>query len=334
MLDVVSRSDSSVAARAMITAQDGSIHLLRNNEHSWTREESLAHVSPLQTVFMDLSIPDPEVQLNVSAASIISAYITRVQTHIKQLRNLPSGLYAFARHFATGRYEEIEVSSTNRDAFGLRKFIIVATDTGKLLALDSANGGNIVWRKLFDVGSQVYRMWVVRESNAVRGQPPLVGVILVKQGSYYFFQINGLDGTIVSHEEFLNGDGIVKAFSAPGGFKDNDGRTLIIYISEKGVSGTLPTSSDTTVFSRLDDKLYYSIQESDAVQGYAFHSVRQFLEYTNHSLQILYLLGVLKSLPIVDFSRYHHAHQTKKSLRSDEFSEIALSCTSISTLIF
>lgn len=258
----------------MITAQDGSIHLLRNQEHSWTREESLSHTIPSHTVFLDLPVPEPEGQLDVSMRSLLTAYLNRVQAHIKQLRDLPSGLRTFARHFATGKYEEIESEGTTRDAFGLRKFIIVATDTGKILALDSANHGNIVWQRLFDVGTQIYGMWIIRESNAMRGQPPLIGVVIVKQGMYYFLQVNGLDGTVVDQKEFLSGEGIMKAFLTPAGFKDNEGRRFVIYISETGVTGALPVSTDTSALSRLDDKLYYSVQESDAVQGYVFHSVR------------------------------------------------------------
>src|SRR5277367_2514890 len=167
VLDVVSRGEA-VAARAMITASDGSIHLLRNNEHSWSREESLAHTIPSQVLFVDLPVMEPAIPHNVASTNLLSAYITRLTTHIAQLRDFPSGLMTFARHFATGKYEEIEPGSNHRDAFGLRKFVVVATETGKVLALDSASGGNIVWGRLFSE-TKVRGMWIVRESGARRG---------------------------------------------------------------------------------------------------------------------------------------------------------------------
>jgi hypothetical protein len=248
----------------MITAQDGSIHLLRNTEHTWTREESLANVQ--HTLFLDLPIPEPKVHLKVSTGNLVSIYIDRLMTHIKQLRNLPYGLVTFARHFASGRYEEIELGSTNRDAFGLRKFIIVATGNGKLVALDSANGGNIVWSR-FVPGAQVYGMWTLRESSAVRGQPPLIGVLLSIDGLYVFAQINGLDGTTVEKEGVEIVD-FVKAFLAPG-VMDSQGRRGVVVVTKKGDIKILPENKDLyNAAMKLGENFYYSVQEKDAVQGY------------------------------------------------------------------
>jgi len=260
----------------VITAEDGSIHLLRNDVHTWSREESLAHILPSQTVFLDLPVPEPKSHLKVSSGSLISAYIERVTTHIKQLRNLPSGLFAFARHFATGSYEEIEIESTNRDAFGLRKFIIVATKTGKILALDSANRGNIVWSRLFDVGTKIHGMWILRESSAVRGKPPIIGMIVEKTGIYNFLQIDGLNGKVVEYEEFHHGemDGFIKAFLTPAGIVDSEGRRNVVVITANGVGRGLPSSADTrSLLSQMGNKSYYSVEESNAIQGYVFDSV-------------------------------------------------------------
>jgi hypothetical protein len=278
-LDVVSRGDSSIAARTMITADDGSIHLLQKNEHIWTREESLAHILPSDTVFLDLPVPEPKSHLNVSTQNLVSAYIDRVTTHIKQLRNLPSGLVTFARHFATGRYEEIEIGSTNRDAFGLRKFIVVATKTGKVLALDSANKGNIVWSRLFDIGAKFHGMWILRESSAVRGKPPIIGMIVENKGIYNFLQIDGLNGKVVEHEEFHYGelDGIVKTFLTPAGIVDSEGRRNVVITTKGGVRGLPFSPSTSSLLAQMADKLYYSVEESNAVQGYVFDSVSQIV---------------------------------------------------------
>ena len=281
-MDVVSRGDSSIAARTMIIAEDGSIHLLRNNEHTWTREESLAHILPSQTVFLDLPVPEPKSHLDVSTRNLVSAYVKRVITHIQQLRNLPSALVTFARHFATGRYEEIEIGGTNRDAFGLRKFIVVATKKGKVLALDSANRGNIVWSRLFDVEAKIHGMWILRESSAVRGKPPIIGMIVEKKGTYNFLQIDGLNGKVVEYEEFHYGelDGIVKTFLTPSGIVDSEGRRNVVVITTKRGARGLPFSPGaSSLLAQLGDKLYYSVEESNAMQGYSFDSVGQIVTF-------------------------------------------------------
>jgi ER membrane protein complex subunit 1 len=302
----------------MITAQDGSIHLLRNNEHTWTREESLAHVIPAYTVFLDLPLPEPELHLSASSKNVLSAYIDRVTTHIKQLRDLPSGLATFARHFATGRYEEIELESTKRDAFGLRKFIIVPTGTGKLVALDSANRGNVVWSRLFDTGSEIHGMWVLRESSAVQGQPPLIGVIVVRHGIYSFIQINGLNGEIVGEEEFDVGDSgvIVKAFLAPLTLLDENGLRIVICISDKGDVKGLPSTVETTsLLKDISGNLYYSVPESNALQGFVFDTVYLSLFNSNSSPSKVCRRGGSKFPWIINLFRYRREPQVRKLRR-------------------
>jgi hypothetical protein len=274
VLDVVSRDPTSVAARILLTTTDGSIHLLRNTVHTWTREESLSHILPEATLFLDLPVPEPKAQLHVSSSALLSAWAQRVWAHIRQLRDLPSGLAAFGRHFATGRYEEIELGSMNRDAFGVRKFIVVATGTGKLMALDSANRGNLVWNRLLPSGTNILGMWILRESSALKGRPPVVGVLFEEGGVNKFSQIDGLTGTILEEEEVELGVGVVKSFLAPVEIVDSERRRMVIVVTDKSlVKGLPPTSETSGLLSQVKDKIYFSIQEGDAIQGYVLDSV-------------------------------------------------------------
>lgn len=307
-----------MAARAMITAQDGSIHLLRNNEHSWTREESLAHTIPEYTLFLDLPVPEPKVHLNVATGNLLSAYINRVSTHIKQLRDLPSGLKTFARHFATGRYEEIEIGSTNRDAFGLRKFIIIATGTGKLVAVDSANHGNIVWTYFIAEGADIYGMWILRESSAVRGQPPLIGVLVDSDDKTEFLQINGLDGTMYEKEPaHLEVPNIAKAFSVPIGVVDEQGRRPVVVIPTNGPAKVFPGDGNVKSWlSTISNKLYYSVQGASAIQGYFFDTeVCIFFFLIDNRLSRASPHGDLKSRQAVIWFPFPLDQQTRKLLR-------------------
>jgi len=230
----------------------------------------------------------------------LSAYIDRVVTHIAQLQNLPSGLVTFGRHFATGRYEEIDIGSTNRDAFGLRKFIVVATEAGKIFALDSSNKGNIVWTHFFEIGSKIHGMWILRESSAVRGKPPLIGVVVEKEGIYSFRQMDGLSGKIVESEKFYEDsiDKIVKTFVVPG-IADIDGRRCVVIVTKRGISKALPSTTDVHLVSaKISNKLFYSVQESDALQGYTFDSVCYDTYVAYIRCSTLSLPGDLKSLPV------------------------------------
>lgn len=298
-MDVVSRDANSVAARMLLTTQDGSIHLLRNTLHTWTREESLSYILPHTTLFLDLPVPEPRVQLHVSSSTLLSAYIRRLTAHIKQLRDLPSGLMAFGRHFATGRYEEIEIGSVNRDAFGLRKFIIVATDRGKIMALDSANRGNVVWSRLLAIGTRVQGIWILRESSAVRGKPPVIGVLIEGSEGIKFLQVDGLKGTILEEEWVEIPGGIVKSFLAPGEILDSEHRRVVFVVTDKGMVKGLPsTPTRAGLSSQLADNLYFSIQDGNAIQGYIINSVLPLLSFeVNGSSTMQFQRGVSKPLP-------------------------------------
>jgi hypothetical protein len=160
------------------------------------------------------------------------------------------------------------LGSTNRDAFGLRKFILVVTQQGTLVALDSANKGNIVWR--LKLGGDVLGMWILRESSAVRGQPPLVGVMISSGGSVEMALVNGLDGVEFQRDSTnLEGSNIAKAFQVPAGLVDGLGRRPVVVIPKKGTAKVLPDSAEATaLLAKLGNQMYYSVQEENAVQGY------------------------------------------------------------------
>jgi hypothetical protein len=66
----------------------------------------------------------------------------------------------------------------HRDAFGLRKLLIFVTHTGKVLALDTAHRGRVVWSRYLGDASKSMRvqgLFLVRE-NMVKF-PPLIAVV-------------------------------------------------------------------------------------------------------------------------------------------------------------
>jgi hypothetical protein len=271
VLDVVAREDGSVAARSLVSSDDGAVHLLRNGDLDWTREESLANIITEETLFIDLPIMEIKSQIPSSGTtSLLSRYLNRVTTHIKQLRDLPSALITFGRHFATGKYEEIELGSIYRDAFGFRKFIVVASRTGKLFALDAADKGSIIWSAYLGQDVSFKGMWILRESNVVRDKRPLVGVLLSRAGTCQFLQVAALDGAIVEVGDCeVDLERMNKVFQVPMGILDDEGRRPIVVVSETGKATILPVSSTVNkIFERLHDKVYYTIQDSNGLQGY------------------------------------------------------------------
>jgi ER membrane protein complex subunit 1 len=239
----------------MLICQDSSIHLFQTNTHPWIREESLS--SAHSALFLDLPLPEIKSRTH-SQKDIFSAYVERILLHIRRLKDLPNGLISFGKHFATGKYDDIDFNEVVRDAFGLRKFIIVITNN-KIVAMDSANHGKIIW-SIFLQG-----IWIVREST-LKNRPPLIGVF----GEGKYLLLNGLNGNVV-YEEIVKEE-FVKMFLGPAGLVDSEGRRIIIGVTKDGIVKGLPSTETTSVLKEIGDTLYYSIREDRAVQGYVLDS--------------------------------------------------------------
>jgi hypothetical protein len=99
------------------------------------------------------------------------------------MQNLPGYLIRFFKRFTTASYTSAVATTPlssmylHRDQFGFQKLVVVATKGGKVVAMDSANGG-VVWARNLGVTNEngtelvVEGMWNVRDHGEV-GEPML-----------------------------------------------------------------------------------------------------------------------------------------------------------------
>jgi outer membrane protein assembly factor BamB len=147
--EVVSKSANTYAVRSAVVTTDDNWTMIRNGELAWNRVEGLS--GGVAAAFAE--IPEEEAlakSLEEEAHSNpLQAYIHRITRHFDELRYLPDYLQNLPGRFVSsllpGDVTPIASSSLARDNFGFRKLIILATERGRLFALDSANQGSIVW---------------------------------------------------------------------------------------------------------------------------------------------------------------------------------------------
>ncbi|RKP08866.1 hypothetical protein THASP1DRAFT_29351 [Thamnocephalis sphaerospora] len=177
------------AVRVLATTADGSVHMLRDKTVSWTREESLADAAFVEAIDLPenklLSQDNDELDEPLQLSEHISSwsrFLRRVVTHVNQLSQL-------VRHFTGGDSDHAVTGKAgthgddilHRDTFGLRKLLVFATRSGKLLALDSAHRGKIVWSRYLGTRQEsapavVTGLFPVR--TTVVKFPPLLSVVL------------------------------------------------------------------------------------------------------------------------------------------------------------
>ncbi len=142
---------NAFAVRCAVASAAGDWLLIRNGEVAWQRPEALAGVVAAE--WAELGADDElaeELQVE-GHTDIWSAYMHRVRRHARDLSALPAWLKRRPRQLLTSLFGVDEASSSSaaaaaaKDSYGFHKLIILATERGRLYALDVGDSGRIVW---------------------------------------------------------------------------------------------------------------------------------------------------------------------------------------------
>ncbi|KAJ3398894.1 DUF1620 super, partial [Chytridiales sp. JEL 0842] len=200
-LDLLARKEGPNAFRVLTVSKAGHIGLVRENEISWDRDESLTKVA--ESVFVEL--PEPQFlslehdeldePLKASEAlNPVSRYIKRVSTHLQQLQSalqgMPNKLEKITSIFSKNETADSSEVILQRDRYGFRKLIVFATRTGKLVAVESLKG-QVVWERYFPTLS-------FKEISAVRTTmvkfPPVLAAVAAEGKNFAMLNVNAMTG--------------------------------------------------------------------------------------------------------------------------------------------
>ncbi|KAH6643810.1 hypothetical protein C7974DRAFT_6826 [Boeremia exigua] len=146
--EVVVKSGATTAARSAVLFSNGQWALILNGEIAWTRPEFLSQTS--SAVWARL----PEVEALAAELeverhqNIVSAYIHRVKRHIQDLEHFPAWAQSLPQRLlgnVVGKPKQTTVDDIQQDTFGFHRLVIVATEKGRLAALDVGARGKVLW---------------------------------------------------------------------------------------------------------------------------------------------------------------------------------------------
>lgn len=194
--EVVFKGASKYAVRCALVLPTGDWELVRNGDYVWLRPESLAGVIAAAFIepFQERGLAD-ELAIE-SHSSLSTAYVHRVKRHLKALKYLPAWTQSWAsglkkRNFLGGHLSETEPSVP--DAFGFRKLVIVATENGRLIALDTGRLGRVVWNtNLIDLPPE--QKWEVLSIDSEND------TILIRGQEEEFWRVQSFNGTVIQHQ--------------------------------------------------------------------------------------------------------------------------------------
>ena len=228
--EVVSKGMSKYAVRSALVLPTGDLQLIRNGEHLWLRPESLAGVVAAAFVepFEGGSLA-AELAME-SHSSLSRAYIHRVKRHLRALKHFPPWAMSLLSDFKIGLLgaRPSEAEPTTLDRFGFRKLIIVATESGRLIALDTGNQGRVIWNThLFEFSGQKGGAVSIESENNI-------ALIRGHEGESWRVLIS--NGTVIQHQpRETSGDSKV-AIAVLGTW----GEKLLLSVKEDGTLGNHP----------------------------------------------------------------------------------------------
>jgi hypothetical protein len=144
--EISPRTDGKTfAVRTVTLLATGDFVLISNGNGSWTRHEGLAYI--VSADFADLPLKQSLAQQLAieDHASMVSAYIHRLKRHINDLKQLPKYIEELPVKVLSSITGTTVDQKGKDDLFGFHKYVIVLTKQKRLMALDVANHGKVVW---------------------------------------------------------------------------------------------------------------------------------------------------------------------------------------------
>lgn len=231
--EIVSKGKLNYAVRSALVLPTGDLELIRNGEHVWLRPESLAGV--VAAAFIE---PFEErrlaTELAMESHSILAtAYMSRVKRHLMALKRFPAWAMPSSSGFKTSLLGArlSKAGPGSLDGFGFGKLVIVATESGRLIALDTGNQGRIIWNvKLFDssLGHKGDAMSIEPEDDRV----------LIRGHRGEFWRVLISNGTVTQHHPGETSCDFKVAIA----ILDAWGEKLLVSVKEDGILGNYSES--------------------------------------------------------------------------------------------
>ena len=230
--EVLPRGASTYAVRSALALPSGDWELIRNGEPSWVRPEGLAGV--ITAAFLEIP-SEEDLAREIAAEGMrepLTAYVHRVKRHIKDLQYFPDWVEALPNR-VLGSFLGDKVQSDDRnlrrDAFGFHKIILIATEYGRLAALDTSNQGKVMWN-IQAVTLESGEMWDVLSIEDEGG----TALIRVKGGA--FLRVVAKTGEVLHHQP----GGIIKSLKTTVPVLDASGKNVLIPINIDGSVDAVP----------------------------------------------------------------------------------------------
>lgn len=146
--EVIMRAGAKYSLRSALALPAGDWTLVRNGDVLWSRPEGLAGI--VAAAFVDFGRGEDLLHTLAleGQRNVFGAYIRRVTRHINQIQHIPHWLRGLPGRILPALFEgqaDTHALSPQDEGFGFSKLIIVATEGGRIAAIDSGQHGKVLW---------------------------------------------------------------------------------------------------------------------------------------------------------------------------------------------
>ena len=230
--EVIARGGSTYAVRSALALSSGDWELIRNGNPSWVRPEGLAGMTA--AAFVEIAKQE-DLAEELAAEGMrdpFAAYLHRLTRHVRDLQYLPDWSGALPNRLLgslIGDKASTHDQSLRRDGFGFHKIVLIATERGRLAALDAGNQGKVIWN-IQAVSLKAEETWDVLDIEVEDG----TALIRAKGGEFLRVVVN--TGTILQHQP----GAMIKSLKTSVSVLDSSGKKVLIPVNDNGYLGDLP----------------------------------------------------------------------------------------------
>ena len=262
--EVAPKAASGYAVRSTVVLPSGDWVMIRNGEPSWIRQESLSGI--VAAAFAEnQGVQSLAEQIAMEMHdNVLLAYIHRVRRHANDLQRFPSWVMGIpSRLLSSFTGDSLDLSGPNsqNEAFNFRKLVIVATEYGRVIALDTGLQGNVIW------STQAAKLlhgakWNVHSIDV----SPKTARISAAGGEYIIIEL--VTGKVLKYQPsglFENIDRIVST--------SKEEEAPMILVKQDGSIG------DTTLGSDIDAQIVVARRPSGSIAGWASNKGKRTLAW-------------------------------------------------------
>ena len=263
--EVAPKAASGFAVRSVIVLPSGNWVMIRNGEPSWIRQESLSGiVAAAFAENQDVHSLAERLAIEIHD-NVLSAYIHRVRRHVNDLQHFPSWITSIpSRLLSSFTGDSLDLSGPNSqsEAFDFRKLVIVATEKGRIIALDTGLRGNVIW------STQVAKLlsgakWKV---HSIDIRPKTVS-ISAAGGEYIIIELS--TGKVLKYQPSGLFENIDRFVSVSRGEEE----APVVLIKQDGSVG------DTVSGSEIDAHIIVSRRPSGSIAGWSSNKGKRTLAW-------------------------------------------------------